>query len=157
MKKLWENDEVEELLRKYNPLGFRFSNGRPYEFTTKAEVYLFFLIRVYGLFPRGYIETALLVAELYFHISFTEAKAYAKWMKPMGVAPCVFVDYHSKEACMYLENVIRALHKICESEFDSNSYKEAWNLFQHRLELEDLKKQKKEEQNNDNNHERGKE
>lgn len=140
MKKLWQNDQVEELLRKYNPFGLRFQNGRPYEFTTRTEVYLSVMIRVFGLFPRGYMETALLIANLYPHLSFNECKKYASWMEPMGVAPYISVNYHQKEASKYFEAVFRSLHKMGESEFDNSSYKEAWTLFQNRLELETLKK-----------------
>ncbi|MBQ3926938.1 MAG: hypothetical protein II706_08120 [Bacteroidaceae bacterium] len=153
MGKLWKNDEVEALWRKYNPLGLRFPNGRPYEFNTRTEVYLTVMNRVHALFPRGYIETVLLVSTLYPHLSFKEAREHATWMEPMGVAPCVMVDYQHKEASLYFDSFLRALHKICESDFDNNSYKEAWNLFQNRLELETLKQQQKNEQEN----ERGKE
>lgn len=149
MRKLWQNDEVEELLRKYNPFGLRSPGGRPYEFTTRTEVYLTVMVQTFRLFPRGYIESVLFISNLYQHLTFKEAREIALWMEPVGVHLRTLVDYHTKEAKEFFGAFFRGLHGLCESEFDNNSFKQAWDMFQNRLELETLKNQQKNEQEQD--------
>lgn len=139
MKKMIKSDVVEQLLRKFNPFGLRTKQGVPYEFLRLSEVYLHVMIKVYSLFPRGYIETALLVSELYAHLSFKECKSVAFYMKPMGIDDVNLVDYRSKEAKDFFERLCKALHSICETTFASSDFSEAYRLFQNRMELEKVK------------------
>lgn len=144
MKKMIKSDVVEQLLRKFNPFGLRTKQGVPYEFLRLSEVYLHVMIKVYSLFPRGYIETALLVSELYAHLSFNECKGIARYMKPMGIDEVNLVDYRSKEAKDFFERLCKALHSICETAFASSDFSEAYRLFQNRMELEKIKNNGKE-------------
>lgn len=140
MKKMIDNDVIENLLRKFNPFGLRSKQGLPYEFMKVSEIYLFVLVKLWTLFPRGYIEMPLFISELYHHLSFNECKACVSQMESLGVEPVMFFNYETKDGKQKLENICRGLHFLCETQFVSDSFTEAYRLLLNRIELEKQKK-----------------
>lgn len=136
MKTPYQNDVVENLLRKFNPFGLRSKQGIPYEFMKVSEVYLFVMVKMYSMFPRGYVETPLFLAELYPHLTFSECKAYASEMESLGVNPVTLTTYETKEGKQFLESLCRGLHFLCETVFDNASFLEAYRLLLNRIELD---------------------
>lgn len=139
MNKFKQHDVIEALLRKFNPFGLRTKNGVPMEFLRLSEVYLYVMNTIYSSFPKGYIEVPLAIRRLYNHLSFNECKRTCEAMKPMGIEPITCIDYELKEARDFFERFCRALHKICETEFDAANFQEATRLFRNRMELFKLK------------------
>lgn len=139
MRKLYDNDVVENLLRKFNPFGLRSKQGVPYEFMRVSEIYLFVLVKLYTMFPRGYIEMALFISELYAHLSFAECKGCVEKMKELGVAPVLQIKYDTKQGKQALESICRGLHYLCETSFDNASFLEAYRLLLNRIEMESQK------------------
>lgn len=140
MKKLYQNDVVENLLRKFNPFGLRSKNGQSYEFFKVSEIYLFVMVKLLTMFPRGYVEMPLFISDLYSHLSFAECKACAEAFIPLGIDPVVMIAYDRKDGKQKLEQICRGLHQLCETQFDNASFLEAYRLFQNRLELEKTRK-----------------
>lgn len=147
MKKLYQNDVVENLRRKFNPFGLRSKNGTPYEFMRVSEIYLFVMVKLYTMFPRGYIEIPLFISELYAHLSFSECKACASQLESLGVEPVMHINYETREGKQKLENICKGLHFLCETTFENASFTEAYRLLLNRIELEKVKK-KDEDRNN---------
>lgn len=147
MKKLYQNDVVENLLRKFNPFGLRSKNGMPYEFMRVSEIYLFVMVKLYTMSPRGYIEIPLFISELYAHLSFSECKACAGQLESLGVEPVMHINYETKEGKQKIENILKGLHFLCETSFDSASFTEAYRLLLNRIELEKVKKKDEDRDN----------
>lgn len=144
MKKVIKDDVVEQLLRRYNPFGLRSKQGTPYEFNRISEVYLFLMVKVYTLSPRGYIELPLLLNEIYYHLSFNECKAMAQIFMPLGLKDVQLVDYQSVRGKLFFESLFKGLHIACETTFDNSSFIEAYRLFKNRMEIEKAKKKQDE-------------
>lgn len=144
MKKVIKDDVVEQLLRRYNPFGLRSKQGMPYEFNRISEVYLFLMVKVYTLAPRGYIELPLLLNEIYYHLSFNECKAMVAIFKPLGLREVNLVDYQSIIGKQFFESLFKGLHLACETTFDNSSFLEAYRLFKNRMEIEKAKKKQDE-------------
>lgn len=141
MKKNIVNDDlVEQLLRRFNPLGLRDRQGHPYEFTRLSELYLQVMVQVYVKFPRGYVETALLISTLYAHLSFSECRNLAESMESMGVEQCGSYEYEDNTGRQFFRNFLRALHHACETSFSEGNFAEAYRLLKNRIELEKAKK-----------------
>ena len=136
MKRLVQDDVIEQLLRRFNPFGFRMKEGKPYEFMRLSEVYLFLMNKIYAMCPRGYIELPLLLSQLYHHLTYNECRALAESMKPMGLKEVEQIDFLSKSGRLYIEQLCRALHNVCETTFDNANFLEAYRLFENRIELE---------------------
>lgn len=145
MKKVYQDDVVENLLRKFNPFGLRSKQGIPFEFMKTTEVYLHVMVVLLVTFPRGYIELPLLLSTLYSHLTFKECKDYAESMGSMGVEQLALIDYEGKDGKQYIERFCRALHSICETPFDGNSFAEAYRLFLNRIEIQKLKSNEQKE------------
>ena len=142
-KDLIKNDVVEQLLRRFNPLGLRDRTGHPYEFMRVSELYLQVMVQTFVKFPRGYIETPLLLAYLYPHLSYKECKDIAESMKPLGVEVLGFYEYDRRNGREFFERFLKALHSKCETPYKSDEFAEAYRLLLNRLEIEKLNQKKK--------------
>lgn len=136
---MYQNDVVEQLLRRFNPFGLRAKNGSPLEFLQVSESYLYVFKRLYHLFPRGYIEIPFLISGLYHHLSFAECKSCATALEPMGVCSPTLIIWKSEEGKAQLENICKGLHFLCETTFDNVSFLEAYGLFLNYIEIERVK------------------
>lgn len=147
-KDLIKKDVVEQLLRRYNPLGLRDKLGHPFEFMRVSELYLHVMIVTWSKFPRGYIETPLLISTLYPHLSFSECKSLAEEMEPMGIKNFDTYEYDKRTGREFFFRFLQAMHKFCSTEFSSDHFGEAYRLLLNRLEIEKLKNEKKDGKEN---------
>lgn len=145
-EELIKHDVVEQLLRRFNPLGLRDKNGVPYEFMRVSELYLHVMVVAYTKFPRGYIETSIFINLLYPHLTYWESKDLAEKMEPMGVALYDIYFYDGKDGKEFFRQFIKCMHTFCETQFNQEAFNEAYRLLLNRMELEKLKNGKKEKQ-----------
>ena len=136
---------VESLLEKCNPFGMSFADGRSMFFSQQSEAYLYVMLQAWRLAPRGYIEVPLLLKKLYRHIPFKSAVFLTMGMKPLGIKPVELIENWShKEAKAFFERFLAGLCNIASTSYSTAYVDYAWQLFQQRLEIEALAKEKNE-------------
>lgn len=133
---------ISQLIQQFNPFGLLNSAGEPQVFHNTSDAYLYVLVKLYVMAPRGFVEMPLFLAELYPHLSFPECKVLTTDMQTLGIYERNFVEYETKNGKKFLECLCRALHSLCESKFDSSAFEHAYQLLLNRIELEKTETEK---------------
>lgn len=126
---------LEELIKKYNPFGFKGSDGEIKMFEDYGKAYLYALEKLHELFPRGYIDVPLFLhmmtgQPLAVCMMFTHKSSFLKTVNK-GVLICEPVKgVPPKEQ---YENLMKAMHTLSETQFSQDYFNWAWEEFEERL------------------------
>lgn len=139
MNRYFKLSNYEDIVCRHNPFGFKMSNGLSCDFPTYHEAYFECLIKLFEMFPRGYIDLPLFIHKQ-MNLTLPDAVRLVNALKPMGIKSEVIllmIWEQSKERDAMLEILFRAFHTITGSTFDKSSFLMALNDFD--SEFEDLK------------------
>lgn len=131
MNRYFKLSNYQYLVNRHNPFGFIMSNGLPYDYINYREAYYECLIKLFEMFPRGYMDLPLFIHKQ-MNLNLPDAVRFVNALKPMGIKSeilLLMIWEQSKERNNVLEVLFRALHTITESTFDKSSFLMALNEF----------------------------
>lgn len=118
----------EEMIEKYNPFGFKYSDGRICMFEDYKKAYYYAMRKLIDDFEAGYVDiilylnknTGLPVADC--------EKEVARMRSLWGKSDVRLFDLRgfSEETPYLMKNFIKSLHMITETEFDESAYQQAY-------------------------------
>lgn len=124
-------NSLEQVIKEYNPFGFKEENGRIKIFHDYGKVYLYALKKLYESFPKGYIDVPLFMHEqigmpLSVCVMTVKKFPYIKTINE-GIYFCEPVDgIWPKEK---IEHLMKALHTISQTNFAQGYFNVAWDEF----------------------------
>lgn len=137
MSKNWLNPtSFEDLIKRFNPFGFKKSNGETEAFKDYGDLYLFTMRHLAAQFPRGYIDMVLFL-EARTQMPTDYLKRLVKTFKPLGLKYDVFLlEYWNEErgAKEGMERIMKCLHTISETNFNQSYFNKAWETFSYEME-----------------------
>lgn len=125
-----------DVVKKHAPLLFHNKLGEYIDFKQIRECYLHAMMVALKNAPRGYVETKLLLKELYpnaYSISITSMYGV---LKPLGVPLYDLFEFDDKDAEKYFHNLIKGLCIYNNVEFDEKEFAFAWQQFSYRYQVE---------------------
>ena len=131
MNRHFKLSNYEYIVRRHNPFGFIGPNGQPYDFSTYNEAYFHCLIKLFEMFPRGYIDLPLFIHQQ-MQLNLPDAVRFVKTLNPMGIKgeiQLLPIWAKSKQRDDMLEVLFRAFHTITESTFVKSSFLSALDDF----------------------------
>lgn len=130
-KKWFNPKNFEDLIMRFNPFGFKQTNGDTCAFKDYGEVYLYTLNTLYQMFPRGYVDIPLWLCEMT-RMPLVECRRVVRTWRSMGIDReeiTVALWDDCPERNYTLEHLMRALHTISGTIFSSSYFADAMRKF----------------------------
>lgn len=137
MAKKWLNPrDFADLIERFNPFGFKESDGTVRVFENYGKLYYYVMEQLITMFPRGYIDIPLFL-EQQMHIPMAECQQLVKEYKHTGITQeeyLINLSIDNAERTAFLRNLLTSMHVISGTNFSEDYFRHALELFNARNE-----------------------
>ena len=126
---------VRSLIERANPLKLLNEDGSSCVFFSHRSAYVEVLARVYQYAAITYLDVEYLLFRLYNKKGTATRSMYLCYCKPLGVPEHIMLDPDFSKNKATLRNLVRALHAICGTSFDTGEFDNAFTLFMAEFEV----------------------
>ena len=126
-KPRWFNpQDFADMIERFNPFGFKKSNGESLIFETYLGVYKYTLDKLTAMFPRGYVDLVLFLHEMT-GMPANDCKQIVKSWKSLGVEETMLIEFWSAspDRSIQLKRIMQALHSLSGTHFNEAYFSEA--------------------------------
>lgn len=124
-----------DIIKKYNPFGFKEPNGSSSTFVDYGELYYYVMVKMVSDFPRGYIDISLfLVWEMNIEIR-DACRIFKKHLRKWFQKDVILVelwDNDSRERDYFFRSLLSGLHAYSDTKFSESYYRNAICKFNER-------------------------
>lgn len=120
---------VRSLIERANPLKLLNEDGTSCVFFAKRFAYVEVLTRIYQYAAITYLDVEYLLFRLYNKKGTATRSMYLCYCKPLGVPEHIMLDPEISKNKAVLRDLVRALHAICGTSFDTGDFDNAFTLF----------------------------
>jgi hypothetical protein len=125
-----------DVVKNHAPLLFHNKLGEYIDFRQVSECYLHVMMVALKNAPRGYVETKLLLKELYPNSYAVTITAMYDVLKPLGVPLYDLFEFDDKDAEKYFHNLVKGLCIYNNVDFNEKAFASAWQQFSYRYQVE---------------------
>ena len=120
---------VRSLIERANPLKLTNEDGSSCVFFSKRFAYVEVLTRIFEYAAITYLDVEYLLFRLYKRKATATRSMYLCYCKPLGIPEHIMLDPDFSKNKAVFRDLIRALHAICGTSFDTADYDNAFVLF----------------------------
>lgn len=122
----------EDLMMRYNPFGYKQSDGKVCMFNTYYDAYLYTMEQLFIKFPRGYIDMVVFLNDMtqmpYLECSEIVVGQFGKELSDPVLLPEGW-DVNSAALSFTMMKIIKKLHTITETEYSPTEFQQALAKF----------------------------
>lgn len=138
---------VRSLIERANPLKMLNEDGSSCVFFSKRFAYLEALKRIYANAAITYLDVEYILYCFYKRKATWTRSMYMCYCKPLGIPEHIMLDPNFSRNKAVLRDLIRALHSICGTSFDTGDFDNAFALFMAENEVKPVIKSSEELEN----------
>ena len=121
-----------DLIKRFNPFGFKDEKKESMMFTDYGAVYLYTIQKLFEEFPRGYIDVALFLHKMTLQPLAVTTMFCKRSMFLKCINDGVYLCEPDKKGLPPKEcyaNLMKAFHTLSETQFSQEYFDKAWERF----------------------------